>query len=94
MRIVNGYVCECSDEARLARRGVDPANPHNDPLVQRELDAKRGKIDPRALDETKPGDLDPNRRDPGAVLFGGALAGADRQTKTAAVTPPLVDKLV
>lgn len=76
MKIVNGYVCACSDEVRLAKRGIDPANPHNDPAKQRELDAKRGALAPEALQASRPGDLDPSRQD--AVVFGGRLADEGR----------------
>ena len=92
MKIVNGYVCECSDEVRLAKRGIDPANPHNDPLKQRELDRKRGVEDTKALEDGKPGDFDPARRDGAAVAFGGALAGETRSGGGAAAAP-LVDLL-
>lgn len=88
MKIVNGYVCECSDEVRLAKRGIDPANPHNDPLRQQELDAQRGVLDPLALDEAKAGDLGPDRRQ--AVVFGGALAGETR----GGGEPPAIRQLV
>ena len=92
MKIVNGYVCECSDEVRLAKRGIDPANPHSDPLKQKELDAQRGVLDPQALEETRPGDLDPERR--GAVSFGGALAGETRGDGEAPAVRQLIDLLV
>lgn len=94
MRIVNGYLVDCVDDARLARRGINPANPHNDPVKQKELDLRHGKIDVTALDETKPGDLDPNRRAGPAVTFGGSLSietrpGGSGERQSA----PLVDKL-
>ena len=92
MKIVNGYVCECSDEVRLAKRGVDPANPHGDPLRQQALDEERGVLDPRALEDTKPGDLDPGRRQ--AVSFGGALAGETRSGVQSSAVRPRVDLLV
>lgn len=92
MKIVNGYVCECLDEVRLAKRGIDPNNPRNDPAKQAELDAKRGALDPTALEAARPGDLDPDRR--GAVAFGGALAGEARPGGTDEAAPHLVDLLV
>lgn len=53
MKIINGYVCECTTDAQLAKRGIDPDNPKQDPVKQRELDEKRGKIDLRELNEAK-----------------------------------------
>ena len=89
MKIVNGYVCDCQDEVRLAKRGIDPANPHNDPVKQAELDAQRGVDDPKTVDETKLGDFDPNRQAGEAVVFGGALAGESRSGGTAPAAPVL-----
>ncbi len=95
MRIVNGYLCDCSDDARLAKRGIDPANPQNDPIKQQQLDARRGKIDLNALDETRAGDLDPNRQTGQAVTFGGSLAGETRTGGSGGNAPAtLVDRLV
>ena len=78
MKIVNGFVCECQDDARLAKRGIDPDNPHNDPLKQRELEEKRGQVKVEPVEETQASVLDPKRldesADAGAVQFGGALA--------------------
>ena len=91
MKIVNGYVCECSDEVRLAKRGIDPANPHNDPLKQQEIDEQRGVLDPRALEQAGPGDLDPGRRE--AVVFGGTLAGETRSGGETPAVRQLVDFL-
>ncbi len=92
MQIVNGYVCDCIDDARLAKRGIDPANPQNDPVKQAELEARRGKLDPKALDEGKPGDLDPDRQAGPAVTFGGSLAGEVRTGGVGDSQPaPLVD---
>ena len=78
MKIVNGFVCECQDDARLAKRGIDPDNPQSDPVKQQELDEKRGKVEAKPVEEAQAGGLDPKRRDEGAnaeaVQFGGALA--------------------
>jgi hypothetical protein len=39
--IVNGYVCfNCSDTEK-AQKGVDPANPTNDPLQNKDAQTKR-----------------------------------------------------
>lgn len=83
MQIVNGYVCECSDDARLAKRGIDPDNPHQDPAKQRELDQKHGKIDEDAATDIK--DAGGARANFGvdAVLFGGALSGLSSDTTEA-----------
>lgn len=81
MKIVNGFVCECQDDARLAKRGIDPDNPRNDPVKQRELDERRGKVEP--VEEAQASALDPKRRDEsadaGAVQFGGALAALNQE---------------
>jgi len=83
MKIVNGYVCECSDEVRLAKRGIDPANPHNDPAVAKDLAEKSAVTSAKPLDAAEGGALDPGRDDQSdrfsdsAFVFGGALAGTD-----------------
>jgi hypothetical protein len=64
MKIVNGHVCATSCDERVARRGVDPRNPREDPVKQAALDAQAGKPPPRA------GTISPD-----AVSFGGALSG-------------------
>jgi hypothetical protein len=52
LRIVNGYVCQTGCDVRVARQGIDPENPRQDPVKQRELDAERalrtGRIDQAA----------------------------------------------
>lgn len=96
MKIVNGYVCDCQDEVRLARRGTDPDNPRNDPVKQQELDAKRGVADPRAIEDGKPGDFDPGRRaeDGPAVVFGGTLTGEAQSGRSDTSALPLLDLVV
>jgi hypothetical protein len=93
MQIVNGYVCDCQSDARLAKRGIDPANPHNDPFKQQQLDAGKGVADPGAVDAGKPGDFDPNRQNGAAVVFGGALSGETRTGTSSTAPAPLVDLL-
>ncbi len=76
MKIVNGYVCECSDEVRLAKRGIDPANPRNDPEIARELAEMSAATSARPVDAAEGGALDP-KRDDAALIFGGMLEGTE-----------------
>jgi hypothetical protein len=92
MKIVNGFVCNCEKDTRLAKRGINPANPNNDPVKQQQLDAKHGVIPSKSVEEGKPGDFDPNRQASGAVAFGGSLAGETRSGGGAAVKQ-LIDLL-
>lgn len=41
MKIVNGYICDCIDDERLAKKGIDPDNPRNDPARAEELEQRR-----------------------------------------------------
>jgi hypothetical protein len=44
--VVNGYPCNSSCDVAVARRNVDPRNPHNDPAKAEQLaeaDALKGK---------------------------------------------------
>ena len=92
MKIVNGFVCNCEKDTRLAKRGINPANPHNDPVKQQQLDAKRGIVQSKSIEEGKPGDFDPSRQAGGAVAFGGSLVGETRSGGDAA-THRLIDLL-
>jgi hypothetical protein len=63
--IVNGYPCSNCSETSLAKRGIDPRNPTNDPVKAEELDVRAGKPpEPRS-----------------AVEFGGALEGLNASTQ-------------
>lgn len=73
MKIINGYVCECTTDARLAKRGIDPDNPKQDPIKQRELDEKRGKVDTSEQADAKD------------VLSASGLDAVKRQADVAAV---------
>ncbi len=99
MKIVNGYVCECSDEVRLAKRGIDPANPRNDPEIARELAEKSAATSARPVDAAEGGALDPKRDDAAdqfadaALIFGGMLEGT-KVADFARKISQLVDKYV
>jgi hypothetical protein len=41
MKIVNGYACQTSCDVTAAKRGLDPRNPHDDPVKQAQLDAAK-----------------------------------------------------
>lgn len=46
MKIVNGFVCQTCCDERVAKRGIDPRNPHEDPVRQQRIDeedALKGK---------------------------------------------------
>ncbi|MGL4289196.1 MAG: hypothetical protein ACRCVA_22790 [Phreatobacter sp.] len=49
MQIVNGYVCNCCTEVDLARRGLDPQNPTNDPVKAADEARKAGRFDEAAV---------------------------------------------
>lgn len=93
MQIVNGYLCECTDEVKLAKRGIDPDNPKQDPLKQLELDARHGDLDAiEKLEESKSSGPDFRKpRDPfadEAVRFGGALRGSVSASLSSSSTAP------
>ena len=68
-KVVNGFPCTNNCEVALARKNVDPKNPHNDPLKARALEAER------ALRSGQPAPLDATRVNAAdAVQFGGSLA--------------------
>lgn len=83
MKIVNGYVCDCGGDERLAKKGIDPENPHEDPVKAREIEERRGVPSDLPVAETQAGLFDPRQGaseradDPGAFVFSGALAGLD-----------------
>jgi hypothetical protein len=60
VKIVNGYVCQTSCDVTVAKKGIDPRNPHDDPVKQAQIDAAKG--------------VQPDNRED-AVVFGGALEG-------------------
>ncbi len=41
VRIVNGFVCQTGCDERVARHGIDPRNPRDDPMKQKELDREK-----------------------------------------------------
>lgn len=41
MRVVNGFVCQSGCDVALAKKGIDPKNPHNDPVKARQLEEQR-----------------------------------------------------
>lgn len=49
MQIVNGYACNCCADVSLARRGIDPENPTNDPVKAAEEARKSGRFDEAAV---------------------------------------------
>lgn len=66
--IVNGYPCSNCTDTSLAKRGIDPRNPTNDPVKAEELDVRAGKP--------------PKQSEPSsAVEFGGALEGLNASTQ-------------
>ena len=77
--IVNGYFCATGCDERLAKKNIDPRNPHNDPVKQEQLDANDpAKVREKEIEEAEEARLDPKRNpaeDRGeAVVFGGSLA--------------------
>ena len=85
MNIVNGYVCRNCTDVELAKKGVDPAHPHDGP----------NGVDPQtpgASSETKSKDgasrsdeVSPDRGP--AVTYAGALQGADEAQGTTSAQP-------
>jgi hypothetical protein len=56
--VVNGYPCNSSCDVAVARRNVDPRNPHNDPAKAEQLaeaDALKGKTPPRRAERPNAG---------------------------------------
>ncbi len=74
MEIVNGYVCQSCCDVALAKKGVDPAHPKDDPTS--------AAYDPAVAKQDKAkasGNYAP------AVTFGGALAGLNASVATSTV---------
>jgi hypothetical protein len=104
-KVINGFVCTSGCDERLARKNVDPRNPHNDPVKQEQLDQKDPtKAIEKAIEDVRAQRFDPRRNpaaDPDqAVLFGGSLQAenshvpstASREERLAAPAPgALVD---
>ena len=42
MEIVNGYVCNNCSDVELAKKGVDPARPKEQPAVEQQTPTERG----------------------------------------------------
>ncbi|MBH0238246.1 hypothetical protein [Methylobrevis albus] len=84
-KVVNGFACTSGCDVAVAKKGVDPRNPRNDPVKQEMLDAKDpAKAARKAVEEAREARLDPRRSDDPAVVYGGALAGrATAATSTA-----------
>lgn len=71
--VVNGYPCTSTCDVAVARKNIDPRNPHNDPVKKEQLaeaDMLKGKTpkdapaDPTrvsAVEATAASRLDPNR---------------------------------
>ncbi len=74
MEVVNGYVCKSCCDVALAKKGVDPAHPKDDP-TNPAYDPKTAKADK----EKASGIVTP------AVVFGGKLAGLNN---TSSATDP------
>lgn len=75
-KVVNGYACTSGCDVAVAKKGIDPRNPRNDPVKQEMLDAKDpAKAARKAVEEAREARLDPRRSDDPAVVYGGALAG-------------------
>ncbi len=77
--IVNGYFCATGCDEQLAKKNIDPRNPHDNPVKQEQLDAKDPKkVREKEIEEAEEARLDPKRNpaeDRGeAVVFGGSLA--------------------
>lgn len=63
--IVNGYFCATGCDERLAKKNIDPRNPHNDPVKQEQLDAKDPrKVLEKEIEEAREAGLEA-KRDPG-----------------------------
>jgi hypothetical protein len=59
VKIVNGYVCQTTCDVTAAKKGLDPRNPHDDPIKAAQLNATKGVL------------ADPGSSQ--AVTFGGTL---------------------
>ncbi len=86
-KVINGFVCTSGCDERLARKNVDPRNPHNDPVKQEQLDQKDPtKAFERAVEETEEQRFDPKRNPAAdreqAVVFGGSLEAANLRTSS------------
>jgi hypothetical protein len=46
IQMVNGYPCRNCSEVSLARRGLDPENPTDDPVKARDIAARHGERPP------------------------------------------------
>jgi hypothetical protein len=71
IEVVNGYVCKSCCDVALAKKGVDPAHPKDDPA--------NSSYDPKiaAADKAKAAGV---AAPPPAVVFGGQLAGLNKAT--------------
>jgi hypothetical protein len=75
MEIVNGYVCQSCSDVALAKKGVNPAHPKDDP--------SNPGYDPKTAQADKAkasGVVTP------AVVFGGALAGLNKTSSAQAAS--------
>lgn len=86
-KVINGFVCTSGCDERLARKNVDPRNPHNDPVKQEQLDQKDPtKTYEKAVEDASEQRFDPKRnpaadRDE-AVVFGGSLQAGTSQASS------------
>jgi len=78
MKIVNGYVCQSGCEVDLAKKGIDPKNPHNDPVKARELEEQKALAAGR-LEDTRAGEGPETAFGVEAVRFGGTLEGVTQR---------------
>jgi len=79
MNIVNGYVCRNCTDVELAKKGVDPAHPHDGPNGVEPRTPDAGKADGSAAGAQA-------SRGP-AVTYAGALQGADSTQGSADAQP-------
>ncbi len=71
--IVNGYFCATGCDERLAKKDIDPRNPHDDPVKQEQLDAKDPqKILQKEIEEARDAGLEAK---PGRSEGGGGEDG-------------------
>lgn len=76
IKVVNGFVCSSSCDVALAKKGIDPKNPHNDPVKAAQLKAQKALASGKAPDDgAAPAAVQDGTGSVSPVSFGGALAG-------------------
>lgn len=94
IKVVNGFVCASSCDVALARKGIDPKNPHNDPVKAEQLKEQKALAGGKVVDDAPAGVVGSERVEAlGAVSFGGALRALNARQPSPSSVAPVVDLL-